>query len=461
MKCWRNKEYYITNQIMKNLLLLLLGLSILLPSEAKNKKIRQDVFPNGEPVAEWFIQDKAIPLDSLGKVYNIADFGAISDPNIVQTALIQSVIDKAAASGGGVIFIPEGIYKSGSLFFKQGTHLYLTRGAVLLGSESILDFPLIMTRIEGQYCKYFGALINAEKLNGFTISGSGTIDGNGTPYWKAFRLRRQWNPQCTNKDEMRPRLLYVSNCKNVQIADVTLQNSPFWTSHYYRCDHVKLINLRIYSPVRPIASASADGIDMDVCSNFLIKGCRITVNDDAICFKGGKGPEADKDPNNGPNTNILVENCIFDHTSGSCMTCGSESVRVSNVLMRDCQVNGGSSLLLLKMRPDTPQHYENITVERVKGFCRAMFSVTSWKQFFDLKGKTEIPKSYGTGITLRDLHLECDRFIDASRNDKEYDLSGFQFKDIVVKTENPSWDKDAFLNSKMENVKVNEISQTF
>ena len=35
-------------------------------------------------------------------------------------------------------------------------------------------------------------------------------------------------------------------------------------------------------------SASADGMDLDVCSNFLIKGCRFTVKDDAICFKGGK-----------------------------------------------------------------------------------------------------------------------------------------------------------------------------
>ena len=50
--------------------------------------------------------------------------------------------------------------------------------------------------------------------------------------------------------------------------------------------------------------------------------------------KEGRDLETDKDPNNGPITNILVENCIFDHTSGSCMTCGSESVRVSNVLMR-------------------------------------------------------------------------------------------------------------------------------
>lgn len=454
-------SFILKNQIMKKLLFFLLEFSFILPVTAKVKKPKQDVFPNGEPITEWFTQSGVSPLDSLGKIYNIADYGAVSDPNIVQTELIQSVIDKTAANGGGVVFIPEGIYKSGSLFFKQGVHLYLTRGAVLLGSEKITDFPVIMTRIEGQYCKYFGALINAENLDGFTISGSGTIDGNGTPYWKAFRLRRQWNPKCTNKDEMRPRLLFVSNCRNVQISDVTLQNSPFWTSHYYRCDRVKLINLRIYSPVKPIASASADGIDMDVCSNFLIKRCKITVNDDAICFKGGKGPEADKDPNNGPNKNILVEDCLFDHTTGSCMTCGSESVRVSNVLMRNCQVNGGSSLLLLKMRPDTPQHYEYITVDRVKGFCREMLSLISWKQFFDLNGKTEIPKSYGTNVTMSNLDLDCDKFIGVEKNEKEYELSEFRFKDLNVKARDASWNKTAFQNSKMDKVFVNGVSQSF
>ena len=107
----------------------------------------------------------------MGKQYNIADYGAISDPLHVQTELIQSVIDKAAEEGGGVVVIPEGIYKSGSLFFKQGTHLYLSRGAVLLGSEFIYDFPVITTRIEGELCKYFGALINVDGLDGFTLSG--------------------------------------------------------------------------------------------------------------------------------------------------------------------------------------------------------------------------------------------------------------------------------------------------
>ena len=37
-------------------------------------------------------------------------------------------------------------------------------------------------------------------------------------------------------------------------------------------------------------------------------------------LKGGKGPYADQDTYNGPNKNILIEDCFFDHTTGSCMT---------------------------------------------------------------------------------------------------------------------------------------------
>ena len=100
------------------------------------------------------------------------------------------------------------------------------------------------TRIEGQSVKYFSALINADKVNGFTISGSGTINGNGLRYWKSFWLRRQWNPKCTNMDEMRPRLVYISNSNDVQLSGVRFINSPFWTTHLYRCNNVKLLGLQ-------------------------------------------------------------------------------------------------------------------------------------------------------------------------------------------------------------------------
>lgn len=440
---------------MKRIFLIMLSLSVILPAHARKAKEVPPQFPDGTVIADWF-KDSSVPGPAaLGPLYRISDFGAVSDPAIVQTELIQGVIDKAAAEGGGVVVIPEGIYKSGALFFRQGTHLYLSRGAVLLGSESIFDFPVTDTRIEGEVCKYFPALINVDGLDGFTLSGPGTVDGNGSPYWKAFRLRRQWNPKCTNKDEQRPRLLHVSNSTNVSIADVTLQNSPFWTCHIYKTDHIRLLNLRIFSPIAPIRSASADGIDLDVCSDVLVKGCRITVNDDAVCFKGGKGPWADKDPDNGPNTNIIVEDCFFDNTTGSCVTCGSECIRTHNIIIRNCRVEKGQSLLQLKMRPDTPQHYEHIVLDGISGSCRCVLSAGAWRQFFDLKDREDIPRSYGEHIVFRNLDLECSSFAEIRPVPEEFSLSDFTFENVRVQTPKPEWESSAIEGLKVSETYIN------
>lgn len=439
---------------MKKIVFILIGIGLLMPAMAKRKKEGRHIFPDGTSIPEWFRQSDIIPPDSLGKKYDVSDYGIVSHPDLVQTDKIQDVIDEAAANGGGMIYFPEGIYKCGALFFRQGTHLYLPAGAILLGSESILDFPLRTTRIEGEICTYFPALINIEGLDGFTISGKGTIDGNGTTYWQHFRLRRQWNPQCTNKDEMRPRLVYIANSRNIQIAEVTLQNSPFWTSHFYRCEYVKILNVRYFSPIKPVRSASADGVDLDVCSNFLIKGCRFTVNDDAICFKGGKGPYADKDTTNGPVKNILVEDCFFDNTTGSCITCGSEGIHVHNILVRNCRVENGIVLLYLKMRTDTPQLYENITIENVTGSCKRFMDIGAWRQFHNMKDRTDIPKSYADKITLRNIDLKCEKFIQTEKHDELYELSGFLLKDITVEADDIQWHKDAFKSIDLENVKL-------
>ena len=64
--------------------------------------------------------------------------------------------------------------------------------------------------------------------------GPGTIDGNGLRSWQSFWLRRKWNRMCTNKDEQRPRLVYITNSKKLLFANVTLQNSHYWTTHLLR-----------------------------------------------------------------------------------------------------------------------------------------------------------------------------------------------------------------------------------
>ena len=442
---------------MKARLVSLFFLSILLlPAAAKKPQVQ--TFPDGTALSEWFLSEEVPTLESLGKVYKLSDYGIISSISEVQTAAIQRVIDEAAKTGG-VVYVPEGIFKSGALHFPQGTNLYLCKGAVLLGSENILDFPIEMTRIEGQTCKYFPALINGDHLDGFTIAGEGIIDGNGSDYWRQFRLRRQWNPKCTNKDEMRPRLVHFEYCKNLTISGVNLQNSPFWTCHLYQCSNVRLLNVRYYSPRYPIASASADGLDLDACSNVVVRGCRFTVNDDAVCFKGGKGPWADRDTTNGPCENILVERCLFDRTTGSCVTCGSEAIHVRNVLIRNCESTGGAHVLLLKLRPDTPQRYEYITVDNVKGRVKGFLDFTRWRQFFDLQGREDIPKSYCEHIVMKNCEVECNSFIGGQPCDEEYHLTDFKFENLKIKTLKAEWNHELFKQYEMNNVDVEEVSE--
>ncbi|MBR5069787.1 MAG: hypothetical protein IKX25_10365 [Bacteroidales bacterium] len=410
------------------------------------KKTTQQRFPDGTVIDPWFLDVTTPQLADLGAQYRLDDYGLISSPYLVQTEAIQQLIDRASADGGGVIVVPEGIYKSGALHFRQGVNLYLSRGAVLLGSEDIYDFPIQMTRIEGEWCKYFPALINVESTDGFTLCGEGTVDGNGSTYWRNFRLRREWNPKCTNKDEQRPRLFYAEFSTNVTIAGVTLQNSPFWTSHFYKCDHVKILGVRYFSPNHPIASASTDGIDLDATSYVLVKGCSITVNDDAICFKGGKYPDAPELEANGPCENILVEETSWN----SSITCGSECLGARNILVRNCTVDGSSHLLQLKMRPDTPQHYHYITYDNVNGYTRDVLRIASWRQFFDLKGRTELPRSYADHITFRNCNLEANRFTNVVAMPEEYDLADFTFSNFTITSPDTTLNRAAFKSGLVE-----------
>ena len=408
-----------------------------------------DVFPDGTPVPEWFHQTEISNRSLLGKPYCVTDYGVANDSAILQTSQIQAVIDKAYENGGGVILVPKGTFLTGSLFFKQGTHLYLEENAVLKGSDDISDFKIVTTRIEGQTLKYFAALVNADGLDGFTISGKGIINGNGFRYWRAFWLRREWNPKCTNMDEQRPRLLYVSNSTNITIAEVKLINSPFWTSHFYKCENLKILGVHFLAGTENLRAPSSDGIDLDVCQNVLIKNCYFKVNDDGIALKGGKYPNADKDPNNGPNRNIIIEDNIID--SCPALTLGSESVFTYNVIMRRCQMKNASHFLLLKMRPDTPQKHEYILVEDCYGTSRDFFNISPWTQFFDLKGQPE-PTSWAKNITMRNCRVECRRFLNI-RDSKQYTLSNITLENLNV----TSPDEQDLQLDFVENLRLNNI----
>ena len=394
-----------------------------------------EYFPDGMPIDSWFYDDDMPAPETLGPAYVLTDYGIRPDGNL-HTAEIQALIDRIHAEGGGALTVPEGTFRTGALFFRPGVNLRVEAGGVLLGSDDIADYPVLDTRIEGESCRYFAALINAEGCDGFTMLGPGTIDGNGLRFWRVFWLRRDWNPACTNKDEQRPRLVYIANSSDVRVCGLRLQNSAFWTNHLYRCRRVKFLECSIFSPETPVKAPSTDAIDLDVCEDVLVKRCDMSVNDDAVVLKGGKGPWADRQPENGGNARILVEDCRYSFCHG-CLTLGSEAIDCRNVLLRRVSVESGFNLLWLKLRPDTPQRYAYVAVEDVHGSVRNFLNVFRWTQFFDLKGREDLPRSSVRHIAMRRCDIDCESAFNVSENLSDCELSDFQFEDLRLTAQRP------------------------
>lgn len=436
--------------------LLFLLMPLLMAFQMVNAKAKADCWPDGTPIDQWFGDITPVDVASLGKQYRVTDYGVLNDGK-VHTLELQTLIDRVATDGGGVIVVPGGTYITGAVFFRQGTHLHLEAGAVLMGSNNIADYPVMKTRIEGETCKYYPATVNADGLDGFTITGRGTIDGNGLNYWRAFWQRREWNPQCTNKDEQRPRLLYISNSKNIRVEGVTIQNSPFWSTHIYNSSKVKFLRLRIYAPAKPVKAPSSDAVDIDACHDVLVKDCYMSVNDDAVALKGGKGPWADdpsKTEGNGGNERIIIEDCEYGFCH-SCLTCGSESIYDHNIVLRRIRVTDATNILWLKMRPDTPQHYEYITVEDITGNGKNFLLVRPWTQFYDLKDRKDPPMSYSNNIVMRRINFDCDVFFNVAPQPDQYRLSDFTFQDLVITTRRPDFHPEYVDGFKVEKVSVN------
>ena len=437
---------------MKTKLIALALLIATLPAVGK-KKVKTELFPDGTPIPAWFSDTTKVSQEMLGKRYVITEYGVSTDSTVVQTERIQAVINKASQEGGGVVVVPKGVFLSGSLFFKQGVNLLVEEGGMLKGSDRIRDFKLVETRMEGQTLKYFAALVNADDTDGFTIAGKGTINGNGYNYWEEFWIRRQYNRQCTNLEAMRPRLVYISNSKNVTVQDVKLMNSPFWTNHLYKCEYVRYLGCHIFAPTSGVKAPSSDAIDIDVCNNVLIHGCYMSVNDDAVVLKGGKGTWADQDPNNGANNNIIIQHCTYGKVHG-CLTLGSESLHDRNVVLRHCTFSQANRVLWLKMRPDTPQHYEYVTIEDVSGDCNSFLVVRPWRQFFKPEKRDDMPLSTCNNITIRNAKIKSKNFFDVGKSDK-YHLTDFTFENCEVNDVKNAFDKNLIDNCTTKRLIIN------
>ncbi len=287
-----------------------------------------------------------------GCAVSVRAFGAAGDGQTLDTAPIQAAIDACHAAGGGTVVLTAGRYLSGALSLRSEITLFLDAGATLLGSENPADYPVVHSRWEGAEQPTHAPLIGGRGLTRVTIAGRGTIDGRGAVWWERMRGRTLAWP--------RPRLVGLSDCRNVQIRDITAVNSPSWTINPVRCEDVTIDGLTIHNPAD---SPNTDGINPDSCRNVHISNCSISVGDDCITIKSGT--EAEQPGLLAPCCNITITNCTMANGHGGVVIGSEMSGDVRNVVISNCVFVGTDRGIRLKSRRGRGGVVEDVRVSNV------------------------------------------------------------------------------------------------
>jgi polygalacturonase len=304
--------------------------------------------------------------------------------------LINKTIDKAFSEGGGTLYFPAGEYLTGPLYLKSNITLYIESGAIVRFTDDFEDYlPLMKVRWEGVVMNAFAPLINAQNAENITITGRGTLDGQGKKWWEQQRtimgeirtkgdavrltdLQKLWD--AANKDLVvydyykntlkrrffRPPFIQFYECKNIKIEGINLQNSPFWTINPEFCDNVNVHGVTIKNPE---AGPNTDGINPSSCSNVRISDCFISVGDDCVTIKSGR--DADGRKYGKPCENITITNCVMLSGHGGVVIGSEMSGGVKKVTISNCVFNGTDAGIRLKASRGRGGTVEEIRVDNI------------------------------------------------------------------------------------------------
>lgn len=330
------------------------------------------------------------------------DYGAKGDDVSANTAAIQSAIDAAARSGGTIVFAP-GIYRTGSIFLKSGTHLRVDKGVEIRGLQDQAAYPVMPTRIAGIEMKWPAALINVYEQSNVKISGQGVIDGDGKMWWdKYWAVRKDYDPKglrwAADYDTQRPRLIQIYKSDNVELQGLTLRRSGFWTVHVCYSHKVTVDGVTIRNNIGG-RGPSTDGIDVDSSSDVLVQNADIECNDDAVVMKAGR--DADGLRVHRPTENVIIRD-ITVRNGAAGITFGSEtSGGIRHVEAYRIHVLSPSPIgILFKSAATRGGTVEDISIHDIdmRGVPTA-FSITfNWNPSYSYakipEGLTQVPDYY-------------------------------------------------------------------
>ena len=301
----------------------------------------------------------------------ISDFGGVGDGVTDNTEAFAQALKHIEKQGGGHLVVPDGKWLTGPIKLVSNLDLHLEDNAVILGSTNKELYVQPNDPRDGS--KKCRALIYGSKLENVTITGYGTIDGQGI-YWRPVKQKKvseeQWNellsmggkvlPDGNSKnwkiwypfnlkkeynipniasdaiiqEKMRPHLVNITDSKNLMLEHVHLLNSPKFHFVPTRIQNLIIdgVNIRC-----PHWAQNGDAMDPGNIQVALIVNCNIACGDDGICMKGGvgqKGVEA------GPQRDFLIRYDTVYHAHGGFVIGSEFSGGMQRLVVTDCYFDG-------------------------------------------------------------------------------------------------------------------------
>ncbi|MBQ3761225.1 MAG: glycoside hydrolase family 28 protein [Clostridia bacterium] len=367
------------------------------------------------------------------------DFGAKGDGVTLNTRALQNAID--ALKPGQELYLPAGTYLTGALDLHGDMALYLEKGAVLQGTADVEDYtPKIPSRFEGYEMMCYRSLLNLGRRNhaaganckNVLIYGKGTISGGGQAlclnvikterelmkeYLQSLGDKiKEYENDHTIPARPRGRLINLSNCENVRITGLTLQNGASWNVHMLYSKHI----VTDHCVFKSEDVWNGDGWDPDSSEDCTLFGCEFFTGDDSVAIKSGKNPEGNVIGR--PTRRVRVFDCLSHKGLG--IAIGSEmSGGVEDVKIWDCDLINSLYGVQIKATKKRGGYVRDVSVSD----CRlSRFEICAVKYNDDGEG-SPVPPAF-ENISLNNCYLSGwarNYWEKEDRRIEAVDISGF------------------------------------
>ncbi|HWR37437.1 MAG TPA: glycoside hydrolase family 28 protein [Clostridia bacterium] len=393
-------------------------------------------------------------------IFNVVDYGAVPDGKTLSTKAIQNAVDDCGKAGGGKVLVTPGVFLSGPIFLRSNVEFEILAGATILASPNFDDYPTIQGRWEGNDRTIFASLFTGLDLENISITGRGTIDGQGPIWWEANRktnqLRKQAgiterepeNPPGSPLKWPRPRMINLYRCKNILVSGITVRQSPSWNVHPVLCENINIDGITILNPNR---APNTDGIDPESCKDVRISNCYISTGDDCIILKSGYRYRE----GGVPTENVTITNCVFkDGWAG--VGIGSETAGgIRNVVASNCVCIGTRMGFYLKTARGRGNVIENVSVSN--WIMRDLSRTALYISMFYSGERRLMPVNEFTP-TIRNIHLS-DIVVDgAQRAGLVEGLPERAIEDVSIRNVTVTSAKQGFVCSSANGLRFENVS---